>query len=86
VSWVGVQAAICNWPAAQGAQATHVVPTRWYPGMQALQVVAPLQAAQPAGQGRQDVFAFDVQGAARYWPAPQVVQAWHTTPSPVKPA
>jgi hypothetical protein len=53
--------------------------------MQALQVVAALQAAQPVGQGRQEVLTVGVQGAARYCPAPHEVQALQTTPSPVKP-
>lgn len=61
------------------------MPTRWDPGAQALQVVASLQAAQPAGQAVQTVSLVAVHALAWYWPIAQVVQALHVTPSPVNP-
>jgi hypothetical protein len=83
VSCVGVQALAWNWPMPHVEQATHALPTRWNPGAHAEQVVASLQAAQPAGQAAQVVFVVAVQAAVWYCPAAQVVQALHATPSPV---
>jgi hypothetical protein len=63
VSWVGVQALAWNCPGAQAVQATHALPARWNPCAQVVQVVAPVQAAHPAGQVAQVMFAVAVQAA-----------------------
>ena len=85
VSCVGVQALAWNSLREQTLQATHAPPTRWNPCAQAVQVVAPVQAAHPAGQDAQVVFAAVVQAAVWYCPAAHTVHALQTTPVPVNP-
>ena len=66
VSWVGVQAPAWNCPAPQVAQATHALPTRWNPCPQAVHVVAPVQAAHPAGHVAQIASVVGVHAAVWY--------------------
>ena len=55
-----------NCPGEQVEHATQLFPARWYPGAQVVQVVASLQAEQPAGHVEQAVSVVGVQAAVWY--------------------